>query len=139
MSCTAMPAWPRRPSAARSVVAPSGAGMVIRSRSRSSASPPASGRSAAAALGPITGGLAEDRERLRITIPAPDGARTLQAALDLLGHAGIAVHDIGVRRPSLDDVFLALTGHSTSNDLPAPPAAGMPARREARKALRSRT
>ena len=93
---------------------------------------------AAAALRPLAGGLAEDRERLRITIPAPDGGRTLHAALDLLGRAGIAVHDIGVRRPSLDDVFLALTGHSTSNDLPARPAPG-PAQREARKALGSRT
>ena len=26
--------------------------------------------------------------------------------------AGVAVDDIGVRRPTLDDVFLALTGHT---------------------------
>src|SRR5215470_11128319 len=94
---------------------------------------------AVAALRPLAVTLAEDRDRLRITIPAPDGATTLRAALDLLGQAGIAVHDTGVRRPSLDDVFLALTGHSTTSDLPAQPAAGTAARRQARKAFRSRT
>src|SRR5262249_2141096 len=74
----------------------------------------------AATLRPLAGVLAADRDRLRITIPAPDGATTLRAALGLLDHAGIAVHDIGVRRPSLDDVFLALTGHTAITDSPAP-------------------
>ena len=27
-------------------------------------------------------------------------------------HAGVGVEDIGLRRPTLDDVFLALTGHA---------------------------
>src|SRR5215469_6890897 len=67
-----------------------------------------------AALRPLAGRLAQDRERLRITIPAPDGATTLRAVLGLLDHAGVAVHDIGVRRPSLDDVFLALTRRAAS-------------------------
>jgi len=93
---------------------------------------------AAKALRPLAGGLAADRDRLRITIPAPDGATTLRAALGLLDHANIAVHDIGVRRPSLDDVFLALTGHSTTSGPPAQPTAGPAARRQAPKAFRSR-
>ncbi|MGB8939557.1 MAG: ATP-binding cassette domain-containing protein [Streptomyces sp.] len=38
-----------------------------------------------------------------------DVARTLQ-------DQGIAVEDIGLRRPSLDDVFLRLTGHRTENE-----------------------
>src|SRR5215467_9984331 len=92
-----------------------------------------------AALRPLAGRLAQDRERLRITIPAPDGATTLRAVLGLLDHAGVAVHDIGVRRPSLDDVFLALTGHTATSDPPAPPATGLAPRRTARKTLRSRT
>ena len=29
-----------------------------------------------------------------------------------LDEAGIAIDDIGLRRPTLDDVFLALTGHA---------------------------
>src|SRR5262252_7261441 len=94
---------------------------------------------AAAALRPLAGGLAEDRDRLRITIPAPDGATTLRAALGLLDHAGIAVHDIGVRRPSLDDVFLPLTGRGATSDPTAPPTAVPPPRRAGRKAVRSRT
>ena len=98
---------------------------------------------AAAALRPLADRLAEDRGRLRITIPAADGAQTLRAALHLLDQASIAVHDIGVRRPSLDDVFLALTGHSPTSDPPAPPAGRPTARRAARQAarttLRSRT
>ncbi|WP_028476378.1 ATP-binding cassette domain-containing protein [Nocardia sp. CNY236] len=47
----------------------------------------------------------------RITIPAPDGARTLAEALRRLDSAGMELVDIALRRPSLDDVFLQLTGH----------------------------
>jgi len=93
----------------------------------------------AAALRPLAGRLAQDRERLRITIPAPDGATTLRAVLGLLDHAGVAVHDIGVRRPSLDDVFLALTGRGATSDPTALPTAAPPPRRAGRKAVRSRT
>ena len=35
-----------------------------------------------------------------------------------LDDAGIAIDDIGLRRPTLDDVFLALTGHA-AEDQPA--------------------
>ena len=35
----------------------------------------------------------------------------LTAALQELQRAGVAVRDIGLRRPTLDDVFLTLTGH----------------------------
>jgi ABC-2 type transport system ATP-binding protein len=63
----------------------------------------------ARATGPVaigTGGL-----RLTAQVPAQDGITTdLVKALDL---AGIAVTSIAVRRPSLDDVFLTLTGHGT--------------------------
>ncbi len=69
------------------------------------------------AITPLAAGaLIEDRERLRITIPAPDGVETLRHTLRLLDEAGVTVHDIGIRRPSLDDVFLALTGHAASAD-----------------------
>ncbi|HBR89542.1 MAG TPA: daunorubicin/doxorubicin resistance ABC transporter ATP-binding protein DrrA, partial [Microbacterium sp.] len=30
--------------------------------------------------------------------------------------AGIALHDAGMRRPTLDDVFLQLTGHAADGD-----------------------
>ncbi|WP_313674078.1 ATP-binding cassette domain-containing protein [Mycolicibacterium sp.] len=46
----------------------------------------------------------------RVAMPAPDGANTLIAALNLVNGAGIELHDIALRRPSLDEVFLRLTG-----------------------------
>jgi ABC-2 type transport system ATP-binding protein len=39
-----------------------------------------------------------------------NGPRALQYVLADLGQAGIELHDAGMRRPSLDDVFLKLTG-----------------------------
>ena len=43
-------------------------------------------------------------------MPAPDGPNTLMQALHLLSEANIELMDIALRRPSLDEVFLALTG-----------------------------
>ncbi|TVS83564.1 ATP-binding cassette domain-containing protein [Mycobacterium helveticum] len=45
----------------------------------------------------------------RIAMPAPDGANTLVQALGRLNEANIDLVDIALRRPSLDEVFLALT------------------------------
>ncbi|WP_405491770.1 ATP-binding cassette domain-containing protein [Nocardia sp. NBC_00511] len=53
--------------------------------------------------------LKEDSDRL--AIPAPAGAKTLAEALRRLDAAGLELVDIALRRPSLDDVFLQLTGH----------------------------
>jgi len=48
----------------------------------------------------------------RVSMPAPDGPGTLSAALSRLNTAHIELADIALRRPSLDDVFLSLTGDS---------------------------
>lgn len=48
----------------------------------------------------------------RLAIPAPTGTNVLAEALRRLEAEGIRLTDIALRRPSLDDVFLALTGHS---------------------------
>lgn len=65
---------------------------------------------AAGALTAVAGGeLVTEGQAL--LIPAIDGARTLTAAVRALDDAGIEPHDIGLRRPTLDDVFLTLTGH----------------------------
>jgi ABC-2 type transport system ATP-binding protein len=37
---------------------------------------------------------------------------TIVEAVRRLDDAGVAVDDLGLRRPTLDDVFLALTGHA---------------------------
>ena len=50
----------------------------------------------------------------RIIIPALDGANTLVEALRRLGTANIGVVDAALRRPSLDEVFIALTTKSTT-------------------------
>jgi ABC-2 type transport system ATP-binding protein len=44
------------------------------------------------------------------SVPAPEGLQTLRSAIDALTAAGVPVDDIALRRPSLDEVFLALTG-----------------------------
>jgi ABC-2 type transport system ATP-binding protein len=46
-----------------------------------------------------------------LLVPAIDGARTLTAAVRALDNVGVEPQDIGLRRPTLDDVFLTLTGH----------------------------
>lgn len=48
-----------------------------------------------------------------LVIAAPDGANTLTNIVLKLESAGIPLADISLRRPSLDDVFFALTGHTT--------------------------
>ena len=48
----------------------------------------------------------------RIAMPAPRGANTLIEAMWRLDAAKIDLVDVALRRPSLDDVFLSLTGDS---------------------------
>lgn len=58
----------------------------------------------------------------RLSIPAPDGAATLAEALRRLDAAEVALADIGLRRPSLDDVFLSITGRTGGVEQPGGPA-----------------
>jgi len=51
-----------------------------------------------------------DPEGARLSVPVDDGIAVLSAVLPLLHGAGIDVVDIGLRTPTLDDVFLTLTG-----------------------------
>jgi ABC-2 type transport system ATP-binding protein len=58
-------------------------------------------------------GDVEVDERTRTLVaPIAGGAVTLRSLLDDVARAGLTVLDIGLRRPTLDDVFLTLTGHS---------------------------
>jgi ABC-type multidrug transport system ATPase subunit len=52
----------------------------------------------------------------RASISAPEGARLLPVVVRALDEAGVAVEDIALRRPTLDEVFLALTGRTTSQN-----------------------
>jgi ABC-2 type transport system ATP-binding protein len=50
-----------------------------------------------------------------VEVAVTNGPRALQYILSDLGEAGVDLHDAGMRRPSLDDVFLTLTGHRTED------------------------
>lgn len=47
-------------------------------------------------------------------VSVPIAVADVTSALRALAEAGVPVVDIGIRRPTLDDVFLRLTGHKTS-------------------------
>jgi ABC-2 type transport system ATP-binding protein len=53
-----------------------------------------------------------DQHTRRITVPSAGGAAHLVEVVRELGEAGVDIDDIGLRRPTLDDVFLTLTGHA---------------------------
>jgi ABC-2 type transport system ATP-binding protein len=57
-----------------------------------------------------------DEWEAKLTIPAPDGARTLMEAVRELDAAGIVPDDIALHKPTLDDVFLALTGRAAARE-----------------------
>ena len=56
----------------------------------------------------------------RVTVPIVGGARTLTHALRSLDGDGVGVQDVGLRKPTLDDVFLTLTGHAADRQAPHP-------------------
>jgi ABC-2 type transport system ATP-binding protein len=58
-----------------------------------------------------------DETARRVSVPVSSHGAVLTRAIRELDTAGIHVDDIGFRRPTLDEVFLALTGR---------PAEGMP-------------
>ena len=58
-----------------------------------------------------------------MTLPVSGGAQCLVQAVRILDRKKIAIADITLRRPSLDDVFLALTGHGTDDEPDTPPTA----------------
>lgn len=51
-----------------------------------------------------------------LTAPVSGGAQTLTEVLRRLDTEGIALRDVGLRRPTLDDVFLSLTGHAPATE-----------------------
>jgi ABC-2 type transport system ATP-binding protein len=58
-----------------------------------------------------SGELHIDEDERRITIPTNQGVQSLIQIGRALEEAGVTIDDLGLRRPTLDDVFLALTGH----------------------------
>ena len=54
-----------------------------------------------------------DEHTRKLTVPAHGGAARLVQVVRELDEAGIGIDDIALRRPTLDDVFLSLTGHAS--------------------------
>jgi ABC-2 type transport system ATP-binding protein len=72
-------------------------------------------RQAAAVLARIGEGEPTiDPATRRCAVAAPRGALLLPDVVRALDDAGITVEDLSLRRPTLDEVFLALTGHTTT-------------------------
>ena len=70
-----------------------------------------------AALAPLGAEPSQvDGDGRHLTIPTAAGAGALVEAVRALDDAEIPIADLALRRPSLDDVFLALTGRKTSAD-----------------------
>ncbi len=55
-----------------------------------------------------------DVEERRVSMPTKGATQVLIAAGERLQQGGIALEDLGIRHPSLDDVFLSLTGNAAN-------------------------
>ena len=62
------------------------------------------------------GSVSVDDHTRRLTAPVSGGAGVLIEALRRLDAAGVQVLDVALRRPTLDDVFLKLTGHAAEEN-----------------------
>jgi daunorubicin resistance ABC transporter ATP-binding subunit len=69
---------------------------------------------ATAMAGLSNGPSTVDSDRGRVVLPVADGPAVLPAVAARLAGAGLRVSDLALRRPSLDDVFLALTGRTAA-------------------------
>jgi ABC-2 type transport system ATP-binding protein len=56
-----------------------------------------------------------DRRTRRVTVPVKEGASVLTEAVRLLDKARVRIEDLSLHRPSLDDVFLGLTGRAAED------------------------
>ncbi len=86
---------------------------------------PATVDQAAEALASVGTGapLVED---LQVSVPVAGGSTVLVDAIRALDARGVAVSDLQLRRPTLDDVFMTLTGHAAEEETtpPAPKGRG---------------
>lgn len=62
-------------------------------------------------LASLAGSVELDEHTRRLTAASTGGAQQLVEVVRQFGDAGIAIDDVALRRPTLDDVFLSLTGH----------------------------
>ncbi|CAL9515451.1 ATP-binding cassette domain-containing protein [Streptomyces sp. enrichment culture] len=72
------------------------------------------------------GSVAVEEHTRKLTAPVTGGAKLLAEVIRELDARGVEIDDIGLRRPTLDDVFISLTGHAAEqkNDSDDPDAPG---------------
>jgi ABC-2 type transport system ATP-binding protein len=79
-----------------------------------------------------------DTHTRALSVPVSGGTDALVGALRRLDSASVKVQDVGVRRPTLDDVFLSLTGHAATDDESEDGASGADAKsKRNRKGVRA--
>ena len=95
-------------------------GTLISSRHRSAATassppghPPTARRTAELVADLGSGPPQVDAQAGEVTVPIADGVAVLPEVVRQLDAAGLGLSDLMVRRPTLDDVFLTLTGQAT--------------------------
>jgi len=80
---------------------------------------------AAGLLGRMTGTRpATDPDRRRVTVAVSGDAITLADVAVQLSQAGVPAEDVTLRQPTLDDVFLRLTGRTTEDSATERPGSG---------------
>nr|WSW61556.1 ATP-binding cassette domain-containing protein [Streptomyces sp. NBC_00998] len=60
------------------------------------------------------GETAVEEHTRKLTVPVTGGAKLLAEVIRELDSRSIEIDDIGLRRPTLDDVFISLTGHAAA-------------------------
>jgi ABC-2 type transport system ATP-binding protein len=67
-----------------------------------------------------------------VVVPVTNGAHLLAGAIRDLDASGLQLDDLALRRPTLDDVFLTLTGHAAEETPAAPTPVDQSGRRSER-------
>jgi ABC-2 type transport system ATP-binding protein len=62
----------------------------------------------------VIAGSTRDDEALTLRVPGDGGTKSMRNLLDRLDEYAISAEEFSVHTPDLDDVFLALTGHNTT-------------------------
>ena len=68
--------------------------------------------------GVAIGAIRTEVEEALISVPVAKGVEALGSVMAELTTQNVEIVDIGLRRPTLDDVFMELTGHRTQEDQP---------------------
>jgi ABC-2 type transport system ATP-binding protein len=64
----------------------------------------------------LPGATRDDEDDLTVRVSSDGGAKSVRALLNQLDEHSIEVEDFSVHTPDLDDVFLALTGHASTEE-----------------------